>query len=404
MIEFTLQHKLLTTTADTWQSMLADIRQAEKTIDFEQFYLRADEIGNSFGNALIERAKHGVTIRCHLDSAGAFNFANSKIYKDMRLAGIDIKFFNWLVPFTRGFHKFVFFRNHRRLLLIDVDTDKSVVYTGGTCIGEPAKKWADLTVRLSIPKSKIPPIPSIVELPHPITSMQNAFENMWSRSESDKVNWTHIDVTDLRESLKKGTLEIQKEFAEKEKLLDTDVRLPFMYITQSPMPGKHQMYRAFIKQIGKATKHITICTPYFLPTHRIMRKLVAARRRGVLVTIIIPQKTDHQLVDIGSHTYMNYFLDNNISIYRHPKMVHGKGIEIDSRWAMVGTMNIDTISLRYNFESGIISGDDKFVADVERSMNILRDEAKLLTSKDWDKRSLSDKIAEVIIWPFRKLL
>jgi len=85
-------------------------------------------------------------------------------------------------------------------------------------------------------------------------------------------------------------------------------------------------------------------------------------------------------------------------------MIHGKGVEIDSRWATIGTMNMDGISLRYNFESGIVSGDDKFVADVERSMNMLRDEAKLLTQKDWDKRSLSDKIAEVIMWPFRKLL
>ncbi len=404
MIEFPLDHKLFTTTADALQVMLEDISKATRTIDFEQFYLIADETGNKFGEAMIERALNGVKIRCHFDSAGAFGFNRSKIYQDMLKAGIEIKFFNWLTPFTKGFHRFGFFRNHRRILIIDFNTENSVVYHGGICIGEPVKKWLDLNVRLSIGKSELPPTPTITGLPHPINSMQTAFEKIWSRSESAKVSWANIDVSDWKKAFKEYVTKKKIISEEKSQLMNSDVRLPFMYITQSPLPGKHQLYRALIKRIGKATKHINITTPYFLPTHRLMRKLVAARRRGVLVTITIPHKTDHQFVDIASHTYMNYFLDNKIDIYRHPKMIHGKGIEIDSRWAMIGTMNMDGISLRYNFESGIVSGDDTFVSDVERAMNMLRDEAKLLIQKDWDKRGLSDKVAEVIMWPFRKLL
>lgn len=404
MIEFPLEHKLFTTTDDTWQAMLEDIRRATKTIDFEQFYFIADEIGNKFAQALTERAKNGVKIRCHFDSLGALGFNKTNAYREMVGAGIEIKFFNWLTPFTKGFHKLRFFRNHRRLLIIDFDTENCVVHHGGVCIGEPVKKWLDLNVRLSIGKSELPPTPTITGLPHPISSMNTAFDNIWSRSESKKVSWTNIDVGDLKKSLKKYNEEKKALSQEKDQLMNSEMRLPFMYITQSPLPGKHQVYKALIRRITKATKHITIATPYFLPTHRLMRKLVAARNRGVLVTVIIPQKTDHPFVDIASHTYMNYFLDNKIDIYRHPKMIHGKGVEIDSRWATIGTMNMDGVSLRYNFESGIVSGDDKFVADVERAMNLLRDEAKILTQKDWDKRSLSDKIAEVIMWPFRKLL
>lgn len=404
MIEFPLEHKLYTSTSETWAAMLEDIKNAKHTIDFEQFYLVADEIGNKFGYALIERARNGVKIRCHLDSAGSYGFANSNTFNEMIEAGITIKFFNWLTPFSKGFHKFKFFRNHRRLLMIDFDTPNCVAYHGGICIGEAAKKWLDLAVRISVGKNDLPPTPTITSLSHPITSMNTAFENMWSRSESKKVSWTKIDVGDFKASLKKYTDQVKIQTEEKNQLLNVETRPPFMYTTQSPLPGKHQIYRALIRRISKATKYINITTPYFLPTGRLMRKLVAARRRGVLITIIIPYKTDHQFVDIASNTYMNYFLENKIDIYRHPKMIHGKAFEIDSHWATVGTMNMDSISLRYNFESGIVSGDDKFVCDVERAMNMLRDEAKLLTQKDWDKRSLSDKIAEVIMWPFRKLL
>lgn len=404
MIEFPLEHKLFTTSENCWQSMLADIRKVTKTIDFEQFYFIADEIGNKFTEALIDRAKNGVKVRCHFDSAGAFGFNKSKTYQEMVRAGIEIKFFNWLTPFSKGFHRFGFFRNHRRILILDFNTENCVVYHGGICIGETAKKWLDLNVKLSVGRNDLPPTPMITGLPHPIASIQSAFEKIWSRSEAEKVSWVDIDVRDLRESLKKYNAAQKMLTEEKNQLMHSEARLPFMYATQSPLPGKHKLYRALINRIGKATKHINITTPYFLPTHRLMRKLLAARRRGVLITIIIPLKTDHPFVDIASHTYMNYFLDNKIDIYRHPKMIHGKGVEIDGRWASIGTMNMDNISLRYNFESEIVSGDDKFVADVERAMNMLRDEAKLLTQKDWEKRSLSDKIAEVIMWPFRKLL
>lgn len=404
MIEFPLEHKLIATTEDSWALMLADIQNAKKSIDFEQFYFIGDEIGNKFCEALIERALNGVKIRCHFDSVGAFNFKKSNSYQKMLSAGIEIKFFNWLTPFSKGFHRFGFFRNHRRLLLIDFDSTDCVVYHGGICIGEPVKKWLELNVRLSVGKNDLPPTPTITGLPHPITSMKTAFDNLWTRSETDKVSWTNIDVGDFKESFKKYNAERKIINEEKNQLMNGDMRLPFMYISQTPIPGKHHLYRVLINRIGKATKHINIATPYFLPTHRLMRKLVAARRRGVVVTIVLPQKSDHPLVDIASHTYMNYFLDNKINIYRHPKMIHGKGIEIDGQLAIVGTMNMDSIGLRYNFESGIISGDDKFVTDTERAINNLQNEAKLLTQKDWNNRSLSDKIAEVIIWPFRKFL
>ncbi len=404
MIEFPLEHKLYTTTLEAWQMMLEDIKSAKHSIDFEQFYFITDETGSKFTDALIERAQNGVKVRCHFDSAGAFGFNKSVTYQNMLKSGIEIKFFNWLTPFTKGFHRLGFFRNHRRVLLVDFDTPECVAHHGGICMGEPTKKWLDLNVRLSIGKSDLPPTPTITDLPHPITSMQTAFDNIWSHSESGKTSWSSIDVVNFRKSFKKYIDQRKLQNEEKKKLSNAEFRLPFMFITQSPIPGKHRLYRSLINRIGKAKKHIYITTPYFLPTHKLMRKLVSARRRGVLVTIILPQKTDHPFVDIASHTYMNYFLDNKIDIYRHPKMIHGKSAEIDGDWAMVGTMNMDSISLRYNFESGIVSGNEKFVCDVECAMNILRDEAKLLTQKDWDKRSMSDKIAEVIMWPFRKLL
>ncbi|MEI8062126.1 MAG: phospholipase D-like domain-containing protein [bacterium] len=404
MIEFPIDHKLFTETLETWGSMLEDIHHATQSIDFEQFYITADEASAKFVDALIERAKNGVKIRCHLDSAGSFSFANSKMYKDMRAAGIEIKFFNWLIPFTKGFHKFGFFRNHRRLLLVDSDTESPIAHHGGICIGKDVEKWADISVRISVGKNSISPIPNIDDIPHPIASMKKSFDELWDRSESLKVSWTNIDVTDLRSSLRKYRTEHQKLVDEKNKLFNPERRLPFTYVTQSPIPGKHNLYRALEKMISNAVEHVTISTPYFLPTHRIMRKLVRARKRGVVVTIIIPEKSDHPIVDIGARTYISYFLEHDISIYRHPRMIHGKAIEIDGKWAMVGTMNLDNISLRYNFESGIISGSESFVLDVEQNLSDLRIQSKIINMETWQKRGLRNKIAELLVWPFRKFL
>ena len=85
-------------------------------------------------------------------------------------------------------------------------------------------------------------------------------------------------------------------------------------------------------------------------------------------------------------------------------MIHGKAIEIDGKWAMVGTMNLDNISLRYNFESGIISGSESFVLDVEQNLSDLRIQSKIINMETWQKRGLRNKIAELLVWPFRKFL
>lgn len=412
MNEPSIQHKIFTDSVSTWEAMLADIKNARKTIDFEQFYFTHDAVSEKFANAFIERAKSGVKIRCHFDAAGARTFVSSAIYRAMAGAGIEIKFFNWLQPFSRGFHKLAYFRNHRRLLLIDKEINSGIAYHGGICIGEFVKKWPDLTARLSVSKNNLAnnTIPAetnlsnIIRPPHPLDSMKKAFEGMWSRSETDNVSWAHFDMPDVTAEFSKR-MEKRREASQDQKTLQKAEIFPaFMYVTQSPLPGLRRIYRAFIKRISKANTSITITCPYFLPDHRIMRKLVSAKKRRVSVKIIIPQTTDNPLVDIGCRTYMKYFLEHGIEIYRHPKMIHGKSVTIDGKWAMLGTMNMDNVSLRFNFESALIANDEVFVKNVDKILLSLKDESKSLILKDWEKRNLSEKIAEVIIWPFRKLL
>lgn len=408
MNQFPLHHKIFTDSAGTWEAMLVDIKDASKSIDFEQFYFTGDAVSEKFAKALIERAKNGVVVRCHFDAAGARTFSNSKIYHDMAGAGIQIKFFNWLSPFSKGFYKLAYFRNHRRLLLIDGTTTTGIAYHGGICIGDAVKKWGDLNVRLSFAKiddpQTVPTLGSVIEPPHPLDSMQKAFEEMWTRSESPKVSWSHMDLPDFTAEFN-SRMEKRRESELDQKNLQKVSSFPaFMFITQSPLPGLHRVYRLVADQISKATKSITITTPYFLPTHRIMRRLVAAKKRGVSVKVIIPQNTDHPIVDIGSKTYMNYFLENGIEIYFHPKMIHGKSVTVDGKWAMLGTMNLDNVSLKFNFESALISGDELFIQNLDNALLELENQSDQLLLKDWEKRSMSEKIAEAIVWPLRKLL
>ncbi len=85
-------------------------------------------------------------------------------------------------------------------------------------------------------------------------------------------------------------------------------------------------------------------------------------------------------------------------------MIHSKTAVIDGDWAMVGTLNLDNVSLRYNFESGIVAANHHFATEVAgHFQNDLQDSDELMLS-EWDKRSYLSQFLELLVWPIRKFL
>lgn len=345
-----------------WEAMLEAISKATESIDLEQFIFYYDSIGIRFLDALKERALTNVKIRIFCDEVGSYSLYKANIKPDLEKLGIEIKFFNSIIPWNPNNESLWFFRDHRKLLIID----KKIGFTGGVCLGDAMSDWRESSVRVS---GKV------------VSQMIESFDTMWNKSYH----------------------RFKYYLKSKNKVLEPG--FDYEYITNAPLPGKRYMYKELVQAIKGARHYIYLTTPYLLPDSKILRLLKRAGRRGLEVRLLIPEVTNSKLVNIGSGTFFSGMMDDGIKIYRYKGvMIHGKTGVIDGKWSTIGSLNLDNLSLRYNFEGNIVSTNKEFAFEIEKEfLNDLRS-ATELTKEAWGKRGLLRKFLEVLVWPLRKLL
>lgn len=127
-----------------------------------------------------------------------------------------------------------------------------------------------------------------------------------------------------------------------------------------------QIYEAQLAAIRRAQERIYIENPYF-SDDSILFELIAARRRGVDVRFIIAEKGDAALMDMNNAQAINTMLENGIRVYLYPQMTHVKAIMVDG-WLMVGSANLDKLSLRVNNEINLATSHSESVATLRERL------------------------------------
>jgi cardiolipin synthase len=85
-------------------------------------------------------------------------------------------------------------------------------------------------------------------------------------------------------------------------------------------------------------------------------------------------------------------------------MIHSKTAVIDGRWATMGTLNLDTISLLYNFEANIVSTNRDFASELNELFWKSLRRSDLLNKKEWKNRLFLLKTPEFVVKFIRKFL
>ena len=119
--------------------------------------------------------------------------------------------------------------------------------------------------------------------------------------------------------------------------------------------------------------------------------------------IILPQNTDYKTVDIAAHTFFTKLLRYNIRIHQYPEMLHAKVAVIDDA-VFIGSLNLDNVSLRYNFENGVFIRDTDVSLKVHEDIETLKKNSRRVEYKEWLNRSWWDKFLEKIVGLFKGLL
>jgi len=353
-----------------WESMLEDCRNARVSIDMEQYIFVPDTIGKQFIAILEQKVREGVRVRLLCDAAGSYTLYKSAYAKQLIVQGAEILFFNPISPWRINNYTSWFFRDHRKVLVVD----SHIGHIGGVGVYQQMHDWRDTNVRIE---------GSIV---HELSAV---FDQMWNRTKEGKFFRFSAPFfnAELRNSKPQGLTKY------------------FYFLTNSPRFHQRFIYHSLIDAIRSARRHIYLTTPYFVPDLRLLRVLRLAVRRGVDVRLVVPKTSNHAIVDFAARSYFGIILRAGVRIFLyHDRMMHAKTVVIDDDWASVGSANLDSLSLLLNYEANLVCTNRSFVNELKGHCTSDMESCREIVLSQWKQRSRLQKVFEMLTWPLHKFL
>jgi cardiolipin synthase len=123
---------------------------------------------------------------------------------------------------------------------------------------------------------------------------------------------------------------------------------------------------AFRAAVAGAQRRLYVVNPY-LADRGILRGLVDAARRGVEVRVIVPADPRSLPASAAVRHWFKDLVDAGATVREHPQMAHAKVVLSDDT-VLVGTANLDALSLRQNWELQLRANDAAFADHVAREL------------------------------------
>lgn len=336
-----------------FERMFQDIRNAKHHIHLEYFNFRNDSINAELISLLAEKAAEGVEVRALFDAFG--NMSNNRPLKKshldaIRKQGIEIAKFD---PITFPWINHAYHRDHRKIVVID----GTIGYTGGINVAdyylnglEGVGKWRDMHSRVE---------------GEAVSKLQDIFLAMWNRETGQNVsgNEYYPKATDS------GSTSIA-------------------VVDRWPTRNAEVMRRVYANAIYSAKDSVKLISPYFVPTKRVRNAIKDALKDSVEVEIMISSKSDipftpdvvlyvaHKLMKKGAKVYM---YDGGFN--------HSKVMSIDDKYYTIGSANLNSRSLCYDYETNIFVFGKEDAEQFHEYYELDKAECHLLTREEWKKRS-----------------
>ncbi len=157
--------------------------------------------------------------------------------------------------------------------------------------------------------------------------------------------------------------------------------------------------------IRSARESIYIQNAYFVPNPQIREALKDAARRGVDVRITVPGRhMDQPLVRMASRLHYGELLTAGVRIFEYNRtMMHNKDAVIDGIFSTIGSINFDARSMYENAEDSLAFYDRDFGAKMEAVFAEDEKHCREITYESWRRRSIEQRLAELISGAFKPL-
>lgn len=317
--------------------LLLSMQHAQEDIFVRLYIFRADPYGLSIADVLKKRAREGIDVRVLLDELNVVlasdkqpelktdeNFVQPRTIKKYLKQKAPVKVRTHLNPWGTF--------DHGKVLVID----KRLAYTGGMNIGQEYRyTWHDMMIALEGPV---------------VDKLVKNFYKDWSfagvggdysaayRQLFSKRHRAHNEATPEM----------------------IDVRLLYT------KPNDSEIFDTEREAMRRAQKRIYMENPYF-SDDRIIKELIEARGRGVDVRVIFPDKNNVGIMDKNNRYIANKLIKNGVRVYFYKGMTHVKAALFDD-YAVVGSANVDKMSLYINREMSVGISDLAFVQELETEL------------------------------------
>ena len=348
--------ELLMNGHDKFVDLFEAIRGARHHIHLEYFNFRNDSIANALFDLLAQKAAEGVKVRALFDAFG--NWSNNRPLKkkhleDIRRRGIEIVKFD---PITFPWFNHAAHRDHRKIVVID----GKIGYTGGMNIADYYIKglpkigeWHDIHVRID---------------GDAVRYLQGIFLTMWNRETGQHVGGPEYfpDTPQLPDSI-----------AEE-----------IMIVDRTPRETPRSISRAYAASIRSADSLIRIVNPYFVPTKSIQEALKHALKKGTEVEIMVPRVSDVPFTPEAAFYILHKLMKRGAKVYLfNGGFHHSKVMMVDGSFCTVGTANLNSRSLRHDYETNAFIFDPETTAELTGMFEHDKGRSTLLTPEVWKERS-----------------
>jgi cardiolipin synthase A/B len=335
--------------------MLQAIAEARSTVYLATYIFQTDPVGGRFVDALRAAVARGVSVRVLVDGIGEW-YDWPHVVPILRRAGVRTERF--LPPRLLPPNLSLNCRNHRKLLLVD----GKVGFMGGMNIGgrESGRRMTDIHFCLQGPV---------------VGQLIGVFAADWRFASGEALP---VAVTPS---------------------LETPGHSICRTITGGPDENIDKLLLILASAIGAARRRILIMTPYFIPPPELVASLQEAALRGVEVSLVLPRHSNLHYIDWATLHWLPALVERGVHVHlQEPPFSHAKLFIVDADYAQIGSVNLDTRSLRLNFEIALEVFDSALCTRMGDAVAAVRDRAPELSLADLNKTPVLARLRDSLCW------
>ena len=345
-------------TLDKHKSMIEDFKKAKRYIFLEFFIISDGNLLEEVIEVFQKKGEEGVEIYVIYDDVGSKPSLKRKTIN--RIKNIPNLHINAFSPFGVNINPAINYRDHRKIVVID----GKIAYTGGDNLAdeyihlkERFGKWRDNSIKIE---------------GEAVVNFVLLFLEMWYISSKET-----LKVEDY----------MPKEI---EHFNNGSLIMPF---GDGPTYLSNPTYSLFLNMISSAEQKIYISTPYFIIDKSFINSIVRALKRGVEVVLLLPHVPDKKGVFYMTRGHYDEILRAGGKIYEFTEgFTHAKNMFVDSKYAYIGTSNLDYRSLFLHFECGVFLVDDISIVEMEKDFVETIEVSKRITYESWKDRPFYQKV------------